>query len=66
MASIRPRRPFRSPMMSPMNSSGVVTSTCMTGSSRTGAACLTPSRAAIAPAKLKASSDESTSWYEPS
>src|SRR2546422_117907 len=35
---IRPRRLFRSPITAPMNSSGVLTSTVMIGSKRTGVA----------------------------
>ena len=53
-------------MTSPMKSSGVVTSTFMTGSRMAGSAFATPSLAAIVPAILNAISDESTSWNEPS
>ena len=63
---IIPLLELRSPMISPMYSSGVVTSTLNTGSRIIGldlaAACLT----AIDPASLNAISDESTSWYDPS
>ena len=52
-------------MMSPMKSSGVTTSTCMIGSSKTGFARFTASFKAIEPAILNAISLESTSWYEP-
>jgi hypothetical protein len=38
----------------------------MTGSSSTGLAFLAASLNAIEPAILNASSEESTSWYEPS
>ena len=53
-------------MTSPMKSSGVVTSTFITGSRIAGSAFTTPSLAAMLPAILNAISDESTSWYEPS
>ena len=49
-------------MTSPMYSSGVRTSTAMTGSRRTGEAFLAPSLNAMEPAILKAISEESTSW----
>ncbi len=52
-------------MTSPMYSSGVTTSTSITGSSRTGLARFTASRSAICPAILKATSEESTSWWDP-
>ena len=45
-----------------MYSSGVTTSTAMTGSSRTGFARFDASLKAIDPATLKAISLESTSW----
>ena len=48
-----------------MYSSGVITSTAMTGSRRTGLARLAAFLTAIEPAILKAISEESTSWYEP-
>ncbi len=41
-------------MTSPMNSSGVTTTTFMTGSSRTGLAFLTPACSAMEPAILNA------------
>ena len=53
-------------MTSPMNSSGIVTSTRMIGSRMVGSAFSTASLRAIEPAILKAISDESTSWNEPS
>ena len=53
-------------MTSPMYSSGIVTSTRIIGSSTAGLAFSTASLTAIEPAILKAISDESTSWYEPS
>ena len=53
-------------MTSPMNSSGMVTSTRMTGSRIVGSAFSTASLRAIEPAILNAISDESTSWNEPS
>ena len=49
-----------------MYSSGVTTSTAITGSKRTGPALRAASLTAIEPAIRKASSEESTSWYEPS
>ena len=55
-----------SPIMSPWYSSGVVTSTFMIGSSRIGLAFFIASLKAKMPAILNASSDESTSWKEPS
>ena len=48
--SMRPRREFRSPMISPIYSSGIVTSTFMIGSSRTGAPCFMASLNAREPA----------------
>jgi hypothetical protein len=45
-----------------MKSSGVVTSTAIIGSSRTGPALRAPSLKAIEPAILNAISEESTSW----
>ncbi len=62
MAWIWPRREFRSPMTSPMFSSGVTTSTLIIGSSSTGFASRAASFIAIEPAILNAISDESTSW----
>ena len=53
-------------MTSPMNSSGMITSTFMIGSRITGSAFSKASLTAIEPAILNAISDESTSWYEPS
>ena len=49
-----------------MYSSGVMTSTSMTGSSSLSPACLAAFWTAMEPAILKAISDESTSWYVPS
>jgi hypothetical protein len=49
-------------MTSPMNSSGMVTSTRMSGSRIVGSAFPTASFAASEPAILNAISDESTSW----
>src|SRR5438105_11382541 len=63
---IWPRRDDRSPRISPMNSSGITTSTFMIGSSRAGWPLRMPSLAAIEPAMVNAISLESTSWYEPS
>ncbi len=62
MPSILPRRAERSPITSPMYSSGVVTSTPMIGSRSTGWACLAASLNAMEPAILNAISEESTSW----
>ena len=53
-------------MTSPRYSSGVTTSTAMTGSSSFGLARFIASLNAIEPATLKAISLESTSWYDPS
>ena len=53
-------------MTSPMNSSGIVTSTRMIGSRIVGSAFEKASLTAIEPAILNAISDESTSWYDPS
>ena len=53
-------------MTSPMNSSGIVTSTRIIGSSTTGLAFSTASFRDIEAAILNAISDESTSWYDPS
>ena len=53
-------------MTSPMNSSGMITSTLMIGSRIAGSALLKASLTAIDPAILNAISDESTSWNEPS
>ena len=60
--SIRPRRELRLPITSPRYSSGVVTSTAMTGSSSFGFARFIASLKAMEPAILKARSLESTSW----
>jgi hypothetical protein len=49
-----------------MKSCGVTTSTAITGSSSTGFARLAASFSASEPAILKATSDESVSWYLPS
>ena len=49
-------------MTSPMLSSGVTTSTLISGSSRTGLAIRAASFIAMEPAILNAISDESTSW----
>ncbi len=49
-------------MTSPMLSSGVMTSTAISGSSRTGLALRAASLKTIEPAILNAISDESTSW----
>ncbi|MNL69889.1 hypothetical protein D3C87_1948060 [compost metagenome] len=65
MPCTMPRREDRSPITLPVKSSGVSTSTCIIGSSRTGSARRMPSLKAIGPAILKAFSFESTSWYEP-
>ena len=48
-----------------MYSSGVTTSTAMTGSSSTGLALRAAFFTAMEPAILNAISEESTSWYEP-
>jgi hypothetical protein len=61
-----PRRLFRSPITSPMDSSGTVTSMFMIGSRSTGFADPMALFTPIEPAILKAISEESTSWYEPS
>ena len=62
MFSMRPRRAVTSPITSPMNSSGVVTSNSITGSRITGSALRAASFIAIEPAILNAISEESTSW----
>ena len=62
MFSMRPRRAVTSPITSPRNSSGVVTSYSMTGSSSTGSALRAASFTAMEPAILNAISEESTSW----
>mmetsp|Transcript_7535 Transcript_7535/g.25508 ORF Transcript_7535/g.25508 Transcript_7535/m.25508 type:complete len:202 (-) Transcript_7535:1422-2027(-) len=61
-----PRRELRSPITSPMDSSGVIMSTFIMGSMRREPAPLRPWRVAMRPAISKASTDESTSWYWPS
>ena len=66
MPSIWPRRLLRSPITSPMNSSGIVTSTFMIGSRITGWAFGIASLMASEPAILNAISELSTSWNEPS
>ena len=53
-------------MTSPTASSGTDTATSMIGSSRTGLASSIACLKAIDPAILKAISEESTEWYEPS
>src|SRR5699024_3480377 len=58
-----PRRAFRSPMTSPMSSSGVVTSTAMSASRITGLAWREASLKAIEPAALKAIPAGPPSWY---
>ena len=55
-----------SPLMSPMYSSGTVTSRFMIGSSSTGLAFSSAFWMPIEPATWNAMSEESTSWYEPS
>jgi len=54
MPSMRPRRELMSPIMTPMCSSGTVTSTAITGSSSTGLALRAASLKAMEPANLKA------------
>mmetsp|Transcript_19542 Transcript_19542/g.29298 ORF Transcript_19542/g.29298 Transcript_19542/m.29298 type:complete len:299 (+) Transcript_19542:465-1361(+) len=61
-----PRREFRSPMMAPMYSSGVTTSTFITGSKTMGLHCAAPSRKAARPAISNAMTEESTGWNCPS
>ena len=51
-----------SPMTKPVYSSGVSTSTAMTGSKMTGLDLRRASLMAMEPATLKAASEESTSW----
>ena len=53
-------------MTSPVNSSVVVTSTLIIGSSRVAPALAMASLKASEPAILNAISEESTSWYWPS
>ncbi len=53
-------------MTSPRYSSGVTTSTAITGSSSFGFARCMAALKAMEPATLNAISLESTSWYEPS
>jgi len=62
MPTIRPRRPFRSPITSPAPSGGTFTSTFMTGSSRHGLASMKPFCRPMEAAIWKAMSEESTSW----
>ena len=64
--SIFPRREFRSPITSPIYSSGVTTSTAMIGSRIAGLALRAASLNAMEPATLNAISEESTSWNDPS
>ena len=59
---MRPRLLFRSPIMSPANVSGTVTSAFITGSSSTGLASRTPLENAYAPAISNDMPDESTEW----
>mmetsp|Transcript_31773 Transcript_31773/g.68281 ORF Transcript_31773/g.68281 Transcript_31773/m.68281 type:complete len:232 (-) Transcript_31773:1487-2182(-) len=61
-----PRLLLTSPMTSPMDSSGVVTSTFITGSMSLAPASRRPLRAAARPAISKAITEESTSWKAPS
>ncbi len=53
-------------MMSPWCTSGAMTTTSLTGSSRIGSALAMASLNPIEPAILKLISDESTEWYLPS
>jgi hypothetical protein len=62
MPWIWPRRAERSPMTSPMKSSGTTTSTSMIGSNSTGLALFKASCIAMLPAIWNAISEESTSW----
>ena len=64
--SISDRRVDKLAVTSATYSFGAVTSTRMTGSRSTGFAFLAASWNAMEPAILKADSDESMSWYEPS
>jgi len=66
MPVMRPRRLFMSPIRSPANSTGPMTSTFMIGSSRTALACSMASLKALRAASLNDISEESTSWYWPS
>ena len=61
-----PRREVRSPMIPPVYSSGVITSTFMIGSSSFAPALRMPSRIHIRPAISNARTLESTSWNLPS
>ena len=61
MPTMRPRREFMSPMMSPATSAGVVTSTFMIGSSRIGCASMKTFCSPMDAAIWNAMSDESTS-----
>ncbi|OPZ61581.1 MAG: hypothetical protein BWY88_00173 [Synergistetes bacterium ADurb.Bin520] len=62
MPSTRPRREDMLPMTSPMYSSGVTTSTSMTGSMSTGSQDRMRSLNAMEAAILNAISELSTSW----
>src|SRR3954449_226528 len=62
----RPRRELRSPITSPSNDAGTVTSSWEIGSSTPGAALAMASCSPIEPAILKLISDESTGGYFPS
>mmetsp|Transcript_83802 Transcript_83802/g.215751 ORF Transcript_83802/g.215751 Transcript_83802/m.215751 type:complete len:216 (+) Transcript_83802:472-1119(+) len=66
MLWIMPRRELMSPMMPPMYSSGVVTSTFITGSRTTGLHFDAPSLKPARPATSKAITEESTGWKAPS
>ena len=63
---MRPRRPARSPLISPMAALGASMLTVTSGSSTRGLALATASRNALRPAITKAISFESTGWVLPS
>jgi len=63
---IFPRRPLRSPMMSPMYSSGTTNLDPHHRLEQHGLPRRAASLKPIEPAILNASSEESTSWYDPS
>ena len=63
---IMPRLLLMSPITSPIDSSGVVTSTFISGSMSFAPAARRPLRAAALPAISNAITDESTSWKAPS
>mmetsp|Transcript_17777 Transcript_17777/g.40738 ORF Transcript_17777/g.40738 Transcript_17777/m.40738 type:complete len:242 (-) Transcript_17777:1466-2191(-) len=65
-SAIKPRLLLMSPMTSPIDSSGVVTSTFISGSISLAPASRRPLRAAARPAISNAITDESTSWNAPS